>query len=317
MRKRLPPLFSLQVFEAAARHGKFSRAAEELNLTQGAVSRQIKQLEAWTALPLFERNGPRVDLTRAGHDLLARLGAPLNALHAAVYGDIGAPIQTLHVATLVSIARAVLLPQMPAFLVAHPHVDITIQTDYALVSLPPRLPMVALRFGSTPVADMHADLLFGDRMVSVAAPAVAARVGADPRHWPMRSLLRHTTQDWSQWLQAAGLEGALVPAGMEFNDAGVLLDAAEAGAGIALARLSVAWSALLEGRLVQVSPVAVVANRSHYLVCRAEVLRLPAVLAFREWVLEQAKTWRRRLEAFDAEGQVVADSRDSGTPIPE
>src|SRR6266576_7026881 len=119
MRKRLPPLFSLQVFEAAARHGKFSRAADELNLTQGAVSRQIKQLEAWTAMPLFERNGPRVDLTRAGHDLLARLGAPLNALHAAVYGVAGEPIQTLHVATLASIARAVLLPPMPGFVAAH------------------------------------------------------------------------------------------------------------------------------------------------------------------------------------------------------
>lgn len=307
MRKRLPPLFSLQVFEAAARHGKFSRAAEELNLTQGAVSRQIKQLEAWTALPLFERNGPRVELTRAGHDLLARLGAPLNALHAAVYGEEGEPIQTLHIATLASIARAVLLPPMPSFISAHPRIDLTVHTDYALASLPPRLPMLAIRFGAAPAPDMHGELLFGDRLVSVAAPSVAERVGTDPRQWPERSLLRHTTGDWSLWLQAAGLDGSRVPAGMEFNDAGVMLDAAEIGAGIALARMTVAWSALRDGRLVQVSPVTAVANRHHYLVCRDDALQLPPVVAFRTWMQEQARVWRGRLEGFDAEGRVPAD----------
>lgn len=87
MRKRLPPLFALQVFEAAARHGKFNLAARELALTQSVVSRQVKQLEDWSGLCLFSRHGPRVELTKEGQDLLGRLNAPLNALHAAVYSN--------------------------------------------------------------------------------------------------------------------------------------------------------------------------------------------------------------------------------------
>jgi DNA-binding transcriptional LysR family regulator len=99
MRKRLPPIFSLQVFEVAARHGKFSLAAQELHLTQSAVSRQIKQLEDWCERSLFSRHGPRVELTNAGQDLLKRLTAPLNALHAAVYSDADTERQALHINT--------------------------------------------------------------------------------------------------------------------------------------------------------------------------------------------------------------------------
>src|SRR5277367_903146 len=98
MRDRLPPLFSLQAFESAARLGSFSRAAAELKLSTGAISRQIRQLEDWCALTLFERHGPRILLTQQGQDLLARLGGPLSALHQAVYAPPADATQTLTIA---------------------------------------------------------------------------------------------------------------------------------------------------------------------------------------------------------------------------
>jgi LysR family transcriptional regulator, glycine cleavage system transcriptional activator len=299
MRSRLPPLFSLQVFEAAARHGKFSVAAAELNITQGAVSRQIKQLEAWTTQLLFERNGPRVDLTREGRALLNRLSAPLGALRTAVYGEPGAMRQALHVTTLASVARAILLPALPDFLATHPDIDLTIHTDYAISSLAPDLAAVSIRFAMPPPRELHAEELFGDRLLVVAAPPIAERLGADADRWQAQSLLRHTSDDWLQWLQTIDGAVALRPAGVEFNDAGVLLDAAEAGAGIALARFSVAYARLKSGRLTQVAPQIVTPARQHYLVCRRECADLPAVKSLRSWLQEQAAIWRERLALLD------------------
>ncbi|NRF70318.1 LysR family transcriptional regulator [Aquincola sp. S2] len=188
MRDRLPPLFSLQAFEAAARLGNFSRAAAELKLTPGAVSRQIRQLEDWCALTLFERRGPQVRLTRDGQELLGRLGAPLTALHEAVYPSADAAAQTLQIETLASTAKAWLLPRLPDFVARHPQVALIVQTDYALIRPPPRVPMVALRHGAQPAGDeLASERLFEDRLLAVAARAgcrPSTRISGAGRHAP-------------------------------------------------------------------------------------------------------------------------------------
>lgn len=299
MRKRLPSLFSLQVFEAAARLGTFSRAAAELHLTQGAISRQIRQLEAWTGRTLFHRHGPQISVAPAGHALLARLSAPLDALHEAVYPDDVLRQHTLQIATLASIARAIILPRILAFQEMNADVQLTIHTDYALSSLPPHAPAVAIRFGLAPPPNLHNDLLFGDRLVAVAAPAVANKVGLLPENWPRNAMLRHVAEDWSVWLNAAGC-AKLEPYGMAFNDASILLNAAESGGGIALTRLTLAWDALQDNRLRCISPISVAAPRSHYFLCRPEILHSPGVARFHEWILKEAHIWRTRLAEFSA-----------------
>lgn len=302
MRKRLPPLFSLQAFEAAARQGNFSRAAAELNLTQGAVSRQIKQLEAWCGLLLFERRGPRVQLTQEGQDLLLRLGAPLNALHAAVYAGADSGRQTLHVATLASTARAWLVPRLAAFQALHPDIAVSLQTDYALVKLPPQLPQVALRYVTHTGGELQAQKLFDERLVVVATPQRARRLGADPAQWPADSLLRHSGLDWSVWMDSAGIAPEAQPPaeGMEFNDAGVMLDAAAAGLGAALSRLALAWPALQQGRLRLLSPHLAPAPGAYQLMYRADCADLPPVRAFCAWIEGEAAQWRAQLQAFVA-----------------
>lgn len=283
MRDRLPPLFSLQAFEAAARLGNFSRAAAELHLTPGAISRQVRQLEDWCGQTLFERQGNTMRLTPEGRDLLARLGGPLAALHQAVYPEPQDVPTTLQIATLGSIARAWLLPRLQGFIAQAPQVRLVVQTDYALVRPPPRVALVALRHGR---AEDGGERLFGDRLLAVAAPQVAADLGPDARRWPAERMLVHLTGHPQAWLAEAGVQAA--PAGPAFNDAAVALDAAEAGLGVTVTRLSLALPRLAAGTLVQAHPLLVASPRANLLVIRQDAADLPVVRRFANWLRAEA-----------------------------
>lgn len=293
MRDRLPPLFSLQAFEAAARLGNFSRAAAELHLTPGAVSRQVRQLEGWCGQVLFERVGNQMRLTAEGRELLDRLGGPLAALHEAVYPEPEAARPTLQVATLGSLARAWLLPRLHRFIAAAPTVRLVVQTDYALVRPPPRVALVALRHGRP---EDGGEVLFGDRLLAVAAPAVARQLGGDATRWPAARLLSHVTGDAPLWLAAAG--AATAPAGPAFNDAGVTLDAAEAGLGVAVTRLSLALPRLRAGTLVPAHALLLPSPRANLLVIRDDAAALPVVKRFAAWVREEAALTAADLAAW-------------------
>lgn len=302
MRDRLPPLFSLQTFEAAARLGNFTRAADELHLTPGAVSRQVRQLEAWCGLTLFERKGPQVRLTRDGEALLARLDGPLAALHEAVFQPPEAQRLPLVVATLASVARAWLLPRLADFRQRHPQIDLQIQTDYALARPAPRMPMVAIRHGQRPTgALLIVEPLFEDRLLALASPALAARLGPDPARWPAAQWLRHLTTDLAPWRAAAGMASdGFEPGGPSFNDADLLLDAAAQGLGLAIGRLSLAWPRLETGTLVPLCDIRCRSPRDNLLVLREDSAELPAVQAFVAWVRGEAQAWRETLRRFDA-----------------
>lgn len=298
MRKRLPPLFALQVFEAAARHGKFNLAARELALTQSVVSRQVKQLEDWSGLCLFSRHGPRVELTKEGQDLLGRLNAPLNALHAAVYSNAEIEQKTLQINTLASAALTLLLPQLAQFRLAHPDIRISMQADYALTSLPPQLATVAIRFTGRPDPSLQSHLLINDRLVVVGTPALVKKLGKNPAKWPAAQLLRHTYMDWSVWTSSQDLATPLEVDGLEFNDAVILLDAAKRGLGLGISRLSVAWESLEKGELVLASPHVCSSPLNFYLMYRFDCADNPAIRTFTDWVIEATKIWEKRLQQY-------------------
>ncbi|MDR7269710.1 LysR family glycine cleavage system transcriptional activator [Pelomonas saccharophila] len=294
MRDRLPPLFSLQAFEAAARLGNFSRAAGELHLTPGAISRQVRQLEDWCGQTLFERVGNQMRLTVEGRELLARLGGPLAALHEAVYPEPEEAHTTLQIATLGSLARAWLLPRLHGFIAAAPTVRLIVQTDYALVRPPPRVALVALRHGRP---EDGGEILFGDRLLAVAAPALARQLGRDATRWPAARMLSHVTGDAPLWLAAAGTTTA--PAGPAFNDAAVTLDAAEAGLGVAVTRLSLALPRLRAGTLVQAHELLMPSPRANLLVIREDAATLPVVKRFATWLREEARQTSADLKAWE------------------
>lgn len=293
MRERLPPLFSLQAFEAAARLGNFSRAATELHLTPGAISRQVRQLEDWCGQTLFERVGNQMRLTAEGRELLARLGGPLAALHEAVYPEPDAAHTTLQIATLGSLARAWLLPRLDRFIALAPQVRLIVQTDYALVRPPPRVALVALRHGRP---EDGGEILFGDRLLTVATPALARELGSDAARWPAARLLSHVTGDAPLWQAAAGATAQAE--GPAFNDAAVTLDAAEAGLGLAVTRLSLALPRLLAGKLVQAHPLLLPSPRANLLVIREDAAALPVVKRFAAWVRKEAAATAADLKAW-------------------
>ncbi|WP_457320910.1 LysR family transcriptional regulator [Roseateles sp. P5_E11] len=293
MRERLPPLFSLQAFEAAARLGNFSRAAAELHLTPGAISRQVRQLEDWCGQTLFERVGNQMRLTAEGRELLARLGGPLAALHEAVYPEPEEARTTLQIATLGSLARAWLLPRLHGFIAAAPTVRLIVQTDYALVRPAPRVALVALRHGRP--AD-GGEVLFEDRLLAVAAPALAQQLGSDAARWPAARLLSHVTGDAPLWQAAAGATAQAE--GPAFNDAGVTLDAAEAGLGVAVTRLSLALPRLRVGTLVQAHALLLPSPRANLLVVREDAAALPVVKRFAAWLRQEAAQTAADLKAY-------------------
>ncbi len=293
MRDRLPPLFCLQAFEAASRLGNFSRAAAELHLTPGAISRQVRQLEDWCGQTLFERHGSGLRPTPEGQDLQRRLGGPLAALHEAVYPQPDEQRPTLQVATLGSLARAWLVPRLAGFIARAPQTRLVVHTDYALVRPPPRVALVALRYSVPGAGD---ELLFSDRLIALATPALRRRLGPDPRRWPAAQWLTHLSGDGPLWLAAAGV--ALTPEGPGFNDAGVALDAAEAGLGVTVTRLSLALPRLRTGRLVPAHPLLLPAPRANLCVVRSDSAALPVVRDFVAWLREQAAATQAEIEAF-------------------
>lgn len=299
MHGKLPPLFTLQAFEAASRLGSFSRAAEELSLTPGAISRQIRQLEDWSGLTLFKRNGPRVSLTDDGTALLTRLAGPLSALHQAIYPPADATQKTLHIATLASIAKEWLLPRLASFSDAHPHIRLIIDTDYALVRAAPRVAMVAIRHGTRQSTDQICETLFTDRLMALTSPELNARLGSNPTSWPAGAMLQHLSLDPTDWLAAAGMPEDFVPQGQVYNDADVLLEAAQLGQGIALGRLSIAWRRLQAGSLVIACDTSCPTARDNLMILREDSADLPEVRAFTTWLREQARLWQVEMDAFD------------------
>jgi LysR family glycine cleavage system transcriptional activator len=293
-RHTLPSLASLQSFEAAARLGSFTKAAAERHLTHSAISRNIQAVEHWCAEPLFERNGPKVVLSEAGHRLRQRMSEPLQALHAALNLDaVPAQRHKLKVLVLSSIASTWLMPLLPALARACPRIDLSVETGYDMVSLPPLQPIVAIRFGHFARAGLRCQRLWFDRMVAVASPEWVAQHGVPAAPWPATQMLRHTHEPWPQRLPTgtAGTGGKRAPAqGYEFNDALLLVHAAVVGCGVAWARASLVQGLVADGRLQVLAQSEQVSDKAVWLVCREDTADLPAVREFCKWALALAPT---------------------------
>ncbi len=280
--KHLPPLAVLQAFEAAARLGSFSRAATERNLTPGAVSRHIQTLEHWHGKPLFARNGPHVTLTPEGQALRDRLGEPMQALYDALLPAADTVRETpLSLFTLPSIAESLILPNLADFRAHHPYVRLSIQTQYAMMSLSPALPVVAVRFGVFDEAGLTVHRSPEETHLAVASPEWIARHGTDPAGWPAHEMLRHTDTAWPARFGKTRLR----PEGVEVNDAWLLLSAARHGLGVIWTRQRLAEADLRAGTLVAVPDAQQPSGRFYALVYRSELATHPAIGAFREWFL--------------------------------
>lgn len=296
-RHRLPPLDPLRGFEAAARHLSFTRAAEELHLTQSAVSRQVQTLEEHLGVPLFRREVRRLALTPEG-EALQRVAAEMLSRLATVCGELRAVRRRpqVNITAAVGIASLWLVPRLAAFQSIEPEVDVRIAADNRLIDLDREDFDVALRYLATGDAPPGAILLFEEEVFPVAAPALAAslpkRVSAEDFS---RIVLLAYDDDraapwfsWEPWLLGLGLAGARPKAVLRFNQYDQIMRAAEDGQGVALGRGPLVARAIADGRLV---PLAVKREkqpaRGYYLIRTATVAR-PEVDAFIAWITQEA-----------------------------
>jgi LysR family transcriptional regulator, glycine cleavage system transcriptional activator len=257
---RLPPLIALRVFEAAARHLSFRKAAEELFVTPGAVSQQIRQLEDHVGVELFNREGRRVSLTEAGEAALPALKAGFAQLTEAAR-LMRQPSRRSRVTLSVapSFAAKWLMPRMQRFTEVHPEIDIWISAEMAPVDFAAAADIdLAIRYGPGRYDGLNAERLLGEAVMPVCSPglmeAAPIRKPADLSH---HTLLHDTgpefdasCPDWAMWLRAHGVEGVDASRGPRFNQSSLVIEAAAAGRGVALAKRTIAEADLKWGRLV-------------------------------------------------------------------
>jgi LysR family glycine cleavage system transcriptional activator len=293
MRHRLPPLNGLRAFEAAARLLSFTGAARELNVTQAAVSHQIKGLEERLGVPLFRRLNRALMLTDEGQLLLPAVREAFDRLAAAVDGLsarlTGGP---LTVTVMPSFAAKCLVPHINRFLDRYPDIDLRISASERLTDFARGGIDVGIRFGGGEWPGLHAEWIADEALTPVCSPALLARLKqpADLArvtllHEEMIPLARFPT--WETWLAAAGLDDVDASRGPRFSHTHMLLQAAMDGSGVALGQMLLACDDLVAGRLVKPFNLCLPANYAYYLVCLPATIERPKIQAFREWVREE------------------------------
>lgn len=294
MAVRPPSLRAIAAFEAAARLGSFVRAAEELNLTQSAVSYAVRGLEERLGIALFDRSKALIALTPAGAALAGRVRLCLNLLNEA-FDTQGSPERSpLVVSTLGAVAQHIVIPRLPTFFAENEDIEIDLRPTRKLVDLKGQEADVAIRFGQGPWPGLRAMLLAKDVICAVASPNF--RNGNLPRT-PADLLdcetIVHPVVSWRLWLDAADLAGQIRKGPLTTDDGALMVEAAAQGCGVALVHEKLARRDLLSGRLVKLFPIEAEDDYAHWAVWDSESPKLPTIGRFVDWL-------RREFAALDA-----------------
>ncbi len=280
----------MRVFEVACRHGSYSEAARELHVTHSAVSQRIRQLEEELGLTLFERQGNRMVLTPSGLRLQAgvknafsELGAALGSLHTR-RSDVEITVSLLPV-----MAARWLVPRLPRFRARFPHINLHIKTGRSLANFKSDGVDIAIRFGTGDWKGLRAIKLLNEEFFPVCSPGLNnGRLPKDPASMLSEPLLIDRNLSWRAWFRSAGLKLNRDITGTSFTDTNALMEAAVTGQGIALGRLSFTRSDILAGRLVRLSEHSLRVAYCHYAVYPIVSESNPALVAFRDWLIEEA-----------------------------
>lgn len=296
MTNRLPPLDLLRGFEAAARHLSFTRAADELSLTQSAVSRQIKALEDHLGAPLFRRQHRALLLTEAGQ-LLHRAVADALRRIAEAAAQLRAPARTLTVSTTISFASLWLVPRLAAFRQTHPEVDIRVDANNRFVDLARDGIEVAVRYAPPSMVPGDAIRLFGEEVMPVSSPALLRRQPlATAADLANHVLLHYERPDggapwlsWPAWFEFVGAAPVKPRGTLHLTQYDQVIQAAVDGQGVAIATSPLVKHLIRDGRLVAPLKQRAASARAFYVVVAQQAARRPEVEAFVQWLIAQAK----------------------------
>jgi LysR family glycine cleavage system transcriptional activator len=288
------PLNALRTFEAAARHQSFLKAADELGVTPGAVSRQIKALEIELGLRLFERFNRAVRLTPAGERLADGVRRGLEGLQAAVGEAQGAGAGPLTISVMHSLAARWLVPRVHDFQQRYPEIQVMIAASDLPADLVRDRIDIAIRYGAGPYPGYAVTRLIDTRMFPVCSPRLLQSQALNaPRDLAHALLLADvnltpTETAWRHWLEAAGVPEIDANRGLQFSNTYLAIEAALAGRGVALAQEAMVVDELAAGRLVRPFELAIAGALNHWILTLPEKAELPAIRRFRSWLIEQA-----------------------------
>jgi LysR family glycine cleavage system transcriptional activator len=292
MPRRLPPLNSLPCFEAAARLLNFSKAAEELSVTPGAISRAIKHLEDQLNVQLFERETRSVRLTAVGEPYARAVRDVLEQLAAATaMATTRRSESTLNVTTSDGFAGRWLVPRLYRFHRAYADIDVRVATTGKLTNFRGDGIDIAIRYGGGNYPGLTSEFLTDEEVFPVCSPKLLK--GAHPLRRPEdlkhHTLIRDTYPiDWAAWLSSAGVNGVNPRKGLTFDSYTFAVDAAVKGEGVALGRTTLVSDDLAAGRLVRPFKHALKGVASFYVVYPPEAMRQRKVRVFRDWLFSEA-----------------------------
>lgn len=303
--RRLPPLNAVRAFEAAARHLSFTRAADELFVTQGAVSHQVKQLEDWFRFQLFDRHKRELQLTEKGEQYLRSVRVMLNDLHAATRALVDEDTdRLLCISVAESFAVNWLINRLGRFAQLYPDLDVRVASQNQIDDFGnvvgeegPNWVDVRIRYGRGKWPGLHVTKLFDEDVFPVCSPALLD--GRDPLEVPEQLddfVLIHDDMQmsWESWARSAGCAQPVSNRGPKFSHSHMALQAAVNGDGIVLGRSVLAVDHLDAGRLVRPIRLSVPAEHSYFLLCQEGMVGDPRVTAFTKWLLDEAREFRKR-----------------------
>ncbi len=303
MARRLPPLNGLKAFEAAARSESFTRAAQELNVTQGAVSHQVKALEDTLGLKLFRRQRQRLILTEAGRDYLAVIRDALDQIAAGTDRLLNhQESRVLTVSTSLDFAAKWLVNRLGRFAETHPDVDLRVSATTQYADFTRDDVDIAIRHGDGNWPGLDVKQLYSERLFPICSPKLVVgrnRITkvADLLKFPLLRL--EDAKNWTRLFEAAGVKATVSP-GPILNRASMLIDAAIDGQGIALARTALAAWDLINGRLVRPVAVSLKMANTYWIVCPKSASNVPKIATFRNWIFAEVAEDTRRLKALSS-----------------
>ncbi len=304
---RFPSISALRALESAARHLSFTRAAEELFVTQSAISHQIKHAEEVWSLKLFENRGRRIVLTEAGHALVPVIRNFLRRMTLIIedLGEQTAGPSVLRVTLLQSFAFKWLVHRLGHFNQDYPGIDVWISTSDDLIDFDVKNADIGIRLGYGNWHNLHEELLLTEYVFPVCSPQFLGDHSPpkNPAELLKLPLLRRNAVDicprWRDWFRDAGVTVKRMPAGTQFPQTSLAVQAAIDHQGIALARSAHVLDDLNAGRLVRLFPeVLCKSNVSYYFVCTPGRENEPQIAAFREWLLRETQESQKEFDSM-------------------
>ncbi len=300
MANRLPPLNALRAFDASARQLSFTRAAEELFVTQAAISHQIKALEEYLGLKLFMRKNRSLLLTEEGQSYYLDIKDIFNSLNDATEKLLARGTKgSITVSLQPSFAIQWLVPRLQAFNIRHPDIDVRIKAvDQRDNSLTEDVD-VAIYHGRGQWLNLHADKLHTEYLIPVCSPLLLN--GKKPLN-TVNDLTQHSLlhdasrRDWKRWFKQVGVKGVNVNHGPIFSHSAMVLQAAIHGQGIALANSVLAKPDIDSGRLICPFNDVLVSKNSFYTVCRENQMEIGKIASFRQWMLDTVESEQDDIE---------------------